>query len=393
MKILTAHNFYQHPGGEDNVFHAESELLRDNGHEVVQFTDSNHRISNGLISGAAAVWNQSSYSRLRDFARSHRPAVAHFHNTFPLISPAAYYAMRREYVPVIQTLSNYRLICPGGLLMRDGRPCEDCITSNSLRPANLHRCYRNSRAATTAVSTMLIAHRALRTWKRAVDLYIALSRFARHKFTVSGFPEKRVIVKPNFIHPDPGPGDGSGNYALFVGRLADEKGIRTLAEAWHNLPDIPLTIAGDGPLNSVDFPPNVTRLGHQPRERIIELMKNAAVLIFPSTWYECAPLTILEAFACGLPVIASDIGSIPEFVDPYRTGLLFTPGDPYDLIHHVRWAFEKPNQLRAMRAAARREFETKYTAETNYKQLIEIYQLAIENAKLAPGRRSLVPAT
>ncbi len=206
-------------------------------------------------------------------------------------------------------------------------------------------------------------------------------QFARAKFIEGGLPAERIAVKPNFVGDDPGLGSGRGGYALFVGRLSEEKGIQTLADAWRGLPGIPLKIAGDGPMNSTRWPSGVTWLGQQSRAQIEELMKDAAVLIVPSIWYEGAPMTILEALACGLPVIASDIGSLPEMVDDHRTGLLFRPGDAEDLASKVRWAFDHPEQMLAMRAAARREYETKYTADINYKRLIEIYEMAIEHAR------------
>jgi glycosyltransferase involved in cell wall biosynthesis len=166
-----------------------------------------------------------------------------------------------------------------------------------------------------------------------------------------------------------------------VGRLAKEKGIDTLARAWRGLGDIPLQVVGDGPLNETEWPQGVTWLGSVERERVMALMQNARVLVFPSTWYECAPMTIVEAFACGLPVIASNLGSIPEFVTHGRTGLLFKPGDSEDLARQARWAFDHPEDLRAMRANARREYETKYTAEHNYKMLMAIYEMAMENSR------------
>jgi glycosyltransferase involved in cell wall biosynthesis len=379
--ILSVHNFYRQPGGEDEVFATETALLEREGHRVVRHEDKNARIGNTLLTGFAAIWNEASYRRIRAVVRSHEPDVAHFHNTFPLISPAGYYAVRREGVPIVQTLSNFRLLCPGALLLRDGKACEECIEQRSLRPALVHKCYQGSRAATTAVAGMIAVHRVAGTWQRAVGVYIALSQFARRKFIEGGLPEGRIVVQGNFVSPDPGLGNGRGGYALFVGRLSEEKGIRTLAEAWQRLPEIRLLVAGDGPLNGISWPRGVTWLGSQPHERVIALMKGARGLIFPSICYECAPMTILEAFASGLPVIASEIGSVPELVEHRRTGLLFRPGDAEDLARQVRWAFEHPEELQAMRAAARREFEEKYTAERNYRMLMDIYEMAIENAR------------
>lgn len=379
--ILSVHNHYRQPGGEDEVFANEARLLEQRGHSVVRYTEQNARIGSGGFSTVRdAVWSQKSFEGLRSTAKAGFD-IAHFHNTFPLISPSAYYAMRTMEIPVVQTLHNYRLLCPAATFVRDGNVCEACPDSHSLLPAIRHRCYRDSRSATAAVATMLTVHRAAGTWKRLVNVYIALSEFARDKFVAGGLPAERVAIKPNFLSSDPGIGKGEGSYALFVGRLGEEKGVRVLANAWRRLSGIPLVVAGKGPLEALEWPPGVTLAGHQSRQQVYALMRDARVLIFPSICYEGSPLTIIEALACGLPVIASDLGSIPEYVTHRKTGLLFQPSDNEDLIRNVRWAWEHPEELREMRAAARCEYEEKYTAERNYKILMEIYDRAIESAR------------
>lgn len=393
MTILSVHNFYRQPGGEDQVFRDEAALLECRGHSVIRYEEHNSKINNRGAAKTAidTIWSFQSRAAINSVLRTHSPSIAHFHNTFPLISPSAYFAVRAQGVPVVQTLHNFRLLCPCATLSRAGSVCEECVQRDSFLPALRHACYRGSRPATAAVAAMLTLHRAAGTWRSAVDLYIALSQFARGKLSGAGLPPERVVVKPNFISPDPGIGpeigpeicEAHGGYALFAGRLSPEKGITVLAEAWRELTGIPLIVIGDGPLSSTQWTSDVKLLGHQPRERVLELMKHARVLICPSVCYENAPMTILEAFACGLPVIASNIGSLPELVDDHRTGLLFHPGDPEDLAHKVRWAFANPERLREMRAAARREYETKYTAEIGYKALIDVYEMAIERRRQA----------
>jgi glycosyltransferase involved in cell wall biosynthesis len=384
--VLTVHNYYREPGGEDQLFVTESALIEQHGHRVIRYEDHNDRIQSGLLTGITATWNQRSYNRIHALVESHNPDVAHFHNTFPLISPAAYYAVRRLGVPVVQLLSNYRLLCPGGLFLRNNETCEKCVHQRSFRPALAHGCYRGSHAATAAVVGMVNSHWTLGTWTRQVDVYITLSEFARNKFIAGGLSGDRIVVKRNFVAPDPGIGDGAGKYVLFAGRLSEEKGIRTLAAAWHRLPRIPLVVAGEGPLAGISWPAGVTCLGHVSRQEIFARMKDASALIFPSICYENAPLTILEAFSCGLPVIASDLGSIPELVTHGRTGLLFRAGDAEDLARQVEFAFKDPARLREMRDAARREYLTKYTAERNYDALLQIYAMAKEEA----GRHALM---
>ncbi len=246
--MLLLHNRYQQPGGEDQVFAAEGNLLEAHGHQVLRYTRHNDQVTdqNPLALAGATVWNQAVYRELRTLIRRERPQVAHFHNTLPMISPAAYYAARAEGVPVVQTLHNYRLLCPNALFYRDGQVCEDCLGKAVPWPGVVHACYRESRASSGAVATMLTAHRAIGTWKKAVDMYVALTEFARQKFVQGGLPAEKIVVKPNFIEPDPGSGEGRGHYALFVGRLSQEKGVDTLLAAWEQLGEkVPLKIVGD----------------------------------------------------------------------------------------------------------------------------------------------------
>jgi glycosyltransferase involved in cell wall biosynthesis len=385
--LVVVHNFYQHPGGEDEVFRAETGLLNTRGHTVIPFVVRNDTIgaTAGLRVAAATLWNHGIYRELRALFRKHRPKVAHFHNTFPLVSPAAYYAARAEKVPVVQTLHNFRLSCPNALFYRQGRPCEDCLGKAVPWPGVLHACYRGSRAATGVTAAMLALHRGLGTWSRSVDVYIALSRFARDKFIAAGLPADRIRVKPNFLFPEPGIGEHKGNYALFIGRLAPEKGLATLLEAWRVVGDrYTLKVVGEGSQDQLlRVPrPGIEWLGWQSRERVLDLMREAAFLVLPSEWYENFPVTLVEAYATGLPVIGSAIGSLAELISDYGTGRHFRPGDAADLAGVLEWALSHPAQLAEQGRMARREFELKYTAERNYQELIEIYQAAGEHARL-----------
>ena len=384
-----AHNHYQHLGGEDRSFVAEGMLLEARECRVVRYTLHNSQVKqmNPLALATATLWNGEVYRRIREIIRRERPQVAHFQNTFPLISPAAYYAAKAERVPVVQTLRNYRLLCPNALFFREGRVCEDCIGRTVPWPAVVHACYRGSQAATGVVATMLTVHRMLGTWLRMVDVYIALTEFARQKFIEGGIPAEKIVVKPNFVYPDPGVGDGMGGYALFVGRLSPEKGIETLLQAWNRLRGkVPLKIVGNGPLapSVAEFAkrvPGVEWLGQKGPAEVSALMGRAAFLVFPSEWYEPFGRVAIEAFAKGTPVVATEIGAIAEVVDDTRTGLHFRPGDPEDLVEKVEWLLTHPSDLAHMRKEVRAEYEAKYTAERNYQILMKIYERAIEAAR------------
>lgn len=388
MKILFVHNFYQQPGGEDAVFTAESTLLEAHGHEVIRFTVHNDEIANlsSISLASKTIWNQDIYNQLRKIIQRCKPNIAHFHNTFPLISPSAHYAAKAEGVPVVQTLHNYRLFCPNAEFFRQGSICEDCLGKFIPLPAVYHACYREDRLATGVMATFLTTHRLLKTWDKAVDLYIALTDFSRDKFIQSGLSPEKIIIKPNFVAPTSQPGAGDGGYALFVGRLAPEKGIGTLLTAWKHLNlAYPLKIVGDGPLakqvsEAAKQIPSIEWLGRRSPSEVYELMGQAVFLVFPSEWYEGLPRTVIEAFAKGTPVIASKIGSLTGLIEHGRTGFHFRPGDAQNLAAIIEWALAHPIDISTMRQAAREEFLAKYTSEVNYQQLIEIYTLLSKKA-------------
>ena len=381
MRLLLVHNRYLQPGGEDAVFEAERALLARHGHKVVTLVEDNARLRevHPLKAAVEAFWSQRAYRQVRTLIERTRPQVVHVHNTFLRLSPAVYYAAHVAGVPVVQTLHNYRLLCPGALLMRAGQVCEDCLGKILPWPGVLRGCWRGSRAQTSVVAAMLAVHRGLRTWSTKVDRYIALTEFARQKFIAGGLPAEKIVVKPNFVDPDPGLGTHQGGFALFVGRLSAEKGLPTLLQAWKNLPAVPLKIIGDGPLEPevrafASRNSQVEVLGRRARDEVLQWMKMAQFLLFPSEWYEGFPMTLAEAFATGLPVIASRLGAMAEIVAHSRTGLLFEPGNPEALAEAVAWAWAHPKQMADMGREARREYEAKYTAERNYEMLMAIYR-------------------
>ena len=383
MKILLAHTSYQQPGGEDAVFQAEKELLELNGHTIIPYQRSNHE------SGAAsdAIWSQKTYRELQALIRRTNPRLAHFHNTFLAISPSAYHACHDAGVPVIQTLHNFRLICPGALLLRNGKPCEDCIKQKLPWPGVLHACWRGSRTGSALTAALIGFHHATGTWHNKVDRYIALSEFSRQKFIMAGFAASKIVVKPNFS-ADPGIEQRTdGEYALFVGRLSQEKGLNILLTAWQNLPDIPLKIVGNGPLlrniqetmkkNQLN---QVELLGKLERDSVLKIMKKARYLIIPSICYENLPLTLVEAFSLGLPVIATGLGSLENLVSNRHTGLHFRAGETQDLANKCTWLWQNPQEAKRMGQNARYEYEEKYTPQENYRQLMAIYHQVLEES-------------
>ena len=387
MKILLIHNHYQQAGGEDSVLAAEARLLAHHGHEVQLWSVDNKDLPGGLrgkIEVALSTrYSQSSKAIATDKLRAFQPDVVHVHNFFPQISPSIYDACHDAGVPVVQTLHNYRLICPGALLMRDGHICEQCITGSPYRAA-LYGCYRDSKLGSLVVADMVAYHRRRGTWQRKVDRFIALTEFAKRKFVQAGFPEGKISVKPNFVAASSSGGETAraGDFALFVGRLSREKGIATLAQAWPLLDGrLQLKVAGTGDLSqSIQGMADVTCLGHQSAEAVAGLMRQAAFLVMPSEWYEGFPMVLVEAFANGLPVLASRLGGMAEIVKDGETGLLFEPANPQDLAAKAQWLIEHPDERRRLGENARAAYLANYTPERNYQQLLAVYEAAVGDA-------------
>jgi glycosyltransferase involved in cell wall biosynthesis len=386
MKILLIHNAYQQPGGEDVVFNQERQLLERAGHQVLTYCRSNGEIAGysslkQLALAGRMVWARDTRREIFSLLRSKKPDLVHVHNTFLMISPSVYAACREAQIPVVQTLHNYRLLCPAATFFRGGHVCQECL-AHSVWRGIMRGCYRDSRAATSAVATMLTVHRWRHAWTRRVDRFIALSEFSRQKFIEGGIPAEKIAVKPNFVCADPRGRTRRGEYVLSVGRLSPEKGVATLLAAWRRLRlRIPLLIIGSGPQRPVleahakQMGLSVVRfLGQLSRAEVMEAMKRARCLAFTSEWYENFPMTIVEAFACGVPVICSRLGAMQEIVADRRTGLHFTQGDSADLAAKVEWGWTHVEEMAGMGRVARAEYEAKYTAERNYTLLMEVYQ-------------------
>lgn len=396
MRILMLHNRYLQAGGEDGCFRMEVDLLRRFGCEVATFEMSNERVKDlGVLRTAMRTsWSLDSFRIVRKLLRDNRSDILHVQNFFPLLSPSVYYAARAEGVPVVQTLHNYRLMCPSGTFSRNGRACEDCMNRPFPWPSVVHGCYRGSAVGSAVVGMMLAVNSAVGTWDRKVDAYIVLTEFMRQKFLKGGFAANKLHVKPNFLDPDPQMGSRQGGFALFAGRLAPEKGVQTILRAWEQLDGkLPLKIAGTGPMEAevraaADRLRSIEYIGWQPNTEIIRLMGEASVFLLPTEMYEGHPKSAVEAFARGLPVIGSRIGAMTEMIDDGKSGILCNPGDVQDFSNKVDWAINNPERLAAIGREARREYEAKYTAGPNYRMLVEIYQSAMSASRggQAPSR-------
>lgn len=385
MNILMCHNYYQQRGGEDQCFEDECRMLRDGGQHVVEYVRHNDDINemSKVRVAVDTIWSRKSTRDLTRLFEDRKIDLVHVTNSFPLISPAIYFVAAKFHVPVVQALHNYRLLCPAGTFFRDGKVCEDCVGKCTAWPAVQHKCYRGSRLGSATISGMLATHRALGTWRNKVTRYFTLTDFARQKFVENGLPAERIDVKPNCVSPDPGIGLGDEGHAVFVGRLSQEKGIDLLLETWRSMRrPLKLKIIGDGPClpkvqQAADQDPRIEVAGHLSLDQVCDEVGKASFLVMPSVWYETFGRTIIEAYAAGTPVIATDMGAMREIVVDGVTGLKFKRADANDLREKIDDLLADPARLQKMRINARLEYEQKYTSQHAYSSLIGVYEKAL----------------
>lgn len=377
-KILIVHNFYQIPGGEDTVVANEKRLLEEHGHEVIEYTRNNSELNSlnkfqKLLLPFTTVFNYKTYREIKKSIKENKVDIVHVHNTLNLISPSVYYAAVSCGIPVVQTIHNFRMVCPGATFFRNGRICEDCL-KNGLQEAVKHSCYRNNKIQTLACVINLKLHGLTGIYKKIN--YICLTEFTKHKLEKHANGAK-VFVKPNFVY-DIGMKEANEDYYLFVGRVEEIKGVEVLIDTFKEIPDHLLKIAGRGDLDTEireritkENLNNIELLGYQNREAVNELMRNAKALIMCSQWYETFGMVIAEAYSCGTPVIVGDIGNIKDLVIPGKTGELFTYNSYQDMIEAIK-LFESGSYEEYSRNSYA-FFNERLTSESNYNQLMNIY--------------------
>lgn len=388
MRILIVHNKYVHRGGEDTAVAAEYSLLLQKRHEVevLYFDNAETASINKLRLGVEAIYNRGSAQKIHHAIESFKPDVIHVHNLFYRASPSVFFAAKKHGIPVVMTLHNYRLVCANGLLLRDHKPCEDCVPKTLPLDGIRHRCFQDSAVYSGMVTATTSTHRLLRTWNTKVNHYIALTEFARNIYLTSSLKlkAKSVSVLPNYV-TDNGVGEVEGRQGyLFVGRMVAEKGVIPLLEAFSLLPQQKLMLAGDGPLlaslqESYKTCPNIIFKGALNANEVQTLLKSSKALLVPSLWYEGLPYTVLEAFSTGTPVLASDIGSLKEMVQSGENGYLYPPNDAAGIKSAIE-TFERTNTQPIYRNA-RRTYEINYSPEAHYTGLLQTFERAQGHAR------------
>lgn len=401
MHVLVVHNRYAsaQPSGENKVVDQEVELLRAAGHRVELFERRSDDIAELSLPGKAALpllvpWNPGVRSELAARLRTSRPDVVHVHNVFPLLSPAVIAACADADVPAVATLHNYTQVCPPGTLQRDGRPCTECVGTAPL-PAVRHGCYRGSRLATVPLAVSLSVNR--RRWWSGVERFFCISAAQRDVLVAAGMPAERLAVKHNFVpDPDARRSDG-GEHLLYLGRLAEAKGVRLLMAAWDEIAadggvGVPLVIAGTGPLE-----PEVTAwaagrddvryVGLYDTAECQKAIARSVAVVAPSTWLEAFGLVVVEAMAAGVPAVAAGHGAFVELLDDGVTGLLHRPGQAASLASCIRRVAADPDRNQEMGRAARSRYEQGFSPAVGLDRLVEGYRTAIAGRSALGSRR------
>lgn len=391
MHVLVVHNRYAsaQPSGENKVVDQEVALLREAGHRVEVFERRSDDIAAMSLLAKVAVplrvpWNPAVRAELAARLRTERPDVVHVHNVFPLLSPAVLAACADAGVPAVATLHNYTQICPPGTLQRGGRPCTECVGSTPL-PAVRHGCYRGSRLATVPLAVGLSVNR--RRWWSGVERFLCISAAQREVLVRAGMPAERLAVKHNFV-PDPGAGRaGAGEHVLYLGRLAEAKGVRLLMAAWDEIAaaggvGVPLVVAGTGPLERevtawAAGRDDVRYVGLYDSAQCRRAIARSVAVVAPSTWLEAFGLVVVEAMAAGVPTVAAGHGAFVELVEDGVAGLLHRPGESASLASRIRRITSDPDRNREMGQAARRRYEQDFSPAVGLKRLVEEYRTAI----------------
>ena len=383
-RVLLVHNFYQIGGGEHTVFENEKNLLLENGHEVTAYTRSNDELKTSkwklLLLPFTTTWSMKTYFEVRKMIQEKTIDIVHCHNTFPLISPSVYYAARSMKVPVVQTVHNFRFLCPNGLFYCNGQTCEKCREQGSFLPALKNGCYRNSRIQTAVAVAMLTVHRWLGTYKKIN--YIFLTKFNKSKFSklidVCG---ENVFLKPNFVNKEEMKWEQPAMKTRFVysGRLDSYKGIEFLLKVWPTLPEkYELHIYGDGEYRKAceavaQKNANIRYLGFRPQQEVFKDLQESAALLFPSLLYEGFPMTLAESFGLGRPVVAVNIGNHADIVKNSGGGVLYESGDEESFRAAVAQIVAENGRYSN---CAAQYYAAYLTKEKNYEILCDIYDKA-----------------
>lgn len=381
MTILIIHNYYRQRGGEDSVFEIESEALAEAGHRVIKYTRHNCEVDKftfwqKVTFPISAFKNRISLKELEKIITSNTIDIAHIHNVFPLITPHIYKLLKKRNIKVVQTIHNYRFLCPSGQLIRKAKNCTLCLNGRFFNCV-IHRCYKKSFIFSLIYALVIMRNQG--NFINNIDAYITPTDFPKTLLLKQGYPGHKIHVKDNAIRDRPLRGPlKKGNYFLFMGRLSEEKGIQFLLETFKDLPEQTLVVAGTSEnyqeIVTKYKSKNITFKGFVDGEEKVKLIGGAIALIVPSLWFENYPISIVEAFHYRTPVIGSNIGGIPHIITDNHDGLLFEHNNRRSLVEKIRFMAGDKNRQAEMSNNARKTFLKRMEITANIKRLEAIYR-------------------
>ena len=408
MKVLMVHKFYYVEGGAERYFFNLAKVLEQNGHQVIPFAMSHpknypsaydsyfadnlevDRLQNGessitTVKGLVRfVYNQRAAQQLARLLEKVKPDIAHVHSVHHHLSPSVLFVLKKYRLPVVQTLHDYKLVCPNYIFLNGrGHVCEACA-GRFFYHALLNKCFKNSYPASLLLAVESYVQFALQAHKKNVDLFISPSRFLAEKLVQYGYPAERMVVQPYTLPvAEYRPQFSDSDYFVFTGRLTREKGLAFLLQAMKEIKDARLCIVGTGPLETEirkqiksEGMDNVELLGYKSGDELKSIVANGKFVVVPSQWYDNSPLVIYEAFSLGKPVIGARIGGISELISEGRTGFLFDPKDVPHFVRKVNELIHDPSKAMMMGRAARQKAESEFAPDAHYAKILELYQRA-----------------
>lgn len=391
MKILAIHNYHRKgsASGDDQVYKSETALLEQHGNTVVRYTVSNDEFDSvGIIgkikSTFGMMWSFKNYNAVQELIKKEKPDIVHIHTFFPLLSPSILYAAKRCGVPVVATLHDTRFVCPCSTSLRGTQLCNECGDGHYLRMCK-YGCFKNSRLQSLIVACIFKYHRIRKSFYKQIDKYICLNENQIKLLTDIGFDKNKITKKYNFVP------DAEANlkaikveglpdrYAVFYGRIGEEKGIRVLMKVWEQLPDVPLVVMGGGPLEEefkawADGKDNAYFLGYTQHDKCLSIVKGGEFVVFPSIWYEGCSMVEIETESLGKALVATDLGFSVEAIENGVNGYKVKLGDTDGFVQTIKTLWDNPEQCQVLGQNARTDYEVKYMPEDNYKQLMAVYK-------------------
>ncbi|MHA4809111.1 glycosyltransferase family 4 protein [Flavitalea flava] len=375
MKILITHNDYGRRSGEEAVVDKMGEMLKAHGHDICFYRPSTADHQHGLVSKIrmflSGVYSYRGVKGIKKALLKENPDIINIHNLYPFISPAALFACKAAGIPIVMTVHNYRLVCPTGLFLRDGQPCELCLQQGNEWGCVRYNCEKNLSKSFGYALRGYVA-RKIGAYQKNVDRYVCLSSFQKKKLIEAGFTAEKIMVIPNSVPVPPPYSETPGIYIAYVGRLSEEKGWDLLMGIAGKNPELKIAVAGfiHEHTTSGAIPSNIHFAGYLDQTELMEFYRRARFLVIPSRCYEGFPLVALEAMAMGKPVIAPDHGGFTEIIGKGRhaLGCLFRPNDPLDLEAAILTLWKDENLIRELGKRCVERIHSFYSSEIIYRQ-------------------------